>query len=245
MKFPHQKLFLVVLGLMGVVACVRAETFSGRYSAEPIEAWVVDEETAQPLEGVVVVAHWQLYGGLHPDNAGELTILETVTDKAGRFYFPAWGPKPLPAKAPSNARLLNDDPQLLLFKSDYKYKRLSNLLESSWRKTGEPLRRSDWNGKTIELSLFKATAYEPKYEDNFSHFNRELEHIAARDPKACDWKKIPNAIRTMNRERKRLVEQGVNPNTLSTIDKDLLLNDKYYVEKGDCGSPKEFFGGFQ
>ena len=30
------------------------------YKAEPIEAWVADAETNQPLEGVIVVAHWQL-----------------------------------------------------------------------------------------------------------------------------------------------------------------------------------------
>ena len=46
--------FLAVLCLLPLSAC--GET----YSAEAIEAWVVDAETGQPIEGVVVAANWQL-----------------------------------------------------------------------------------------------------------------------------------------------------------------------------------------
>ena len=56
------------------------------YSAEPIEAWVVDEETGKPLEDVVVLAHWQLRSTwIEPQIIGELTILDTKTDSNGRF----------------------------------------------------------------------------------------------------------------------------------------------------------------
>ena len=120
-----------------------------QYSAEAIEARVVDAETNKPIEGVIVVAHWQLYGGLHPDDAGELTILETVTDKAGRFHFPAWGPKF------ANARLAWMDPEILLFKSGFKYERIANeLIFAALSDMGPSLRRSRWNGKTIKMEKF-------------------------------------------------------------------------------------------
>lgn len=65
------------------------------YSADPIEAKVIDAETKQPLEGVTVVAHWELVygtpGGSSP--AGQLTAMEAVTDHDGKFHFPGWGLK--------------------------------------------------------------------------------------------------------------------------------------------------------
>lgn len=239
-------LLLPGLLLLALPAC--ATGLPSEYSAEAIEAWVIDAETNLPLQDVIVVAHWRLEGGIHANHVGELMILETVTDTAGRFYFPAWGPKKilrmgsLLGGLPLNTHL--DDAELLLFKSGYKYRGLTNP-EWSYAKAGDSLRRSDWHGKTIAMKKFEGSKYEPKYEDNFEHFNGELERIAVRHPKACGWKMIPNTIRAMNQERRRLVGQGVNPNTLSTIDEDLLSNDKYYVEKGGCGSPKEYFGGFQ
>ena len=208
------------------------------YSAEAIEAWVVDAETNKPIEGVIVVAHWQLYGGLHPDDAGELTILETVTDKAGRFHFPAWGPKF------ANARLAWMDPEILLFKSGFKYERIANeLIFAALSDMGPSLRRSRWNGKTIKMEKFEGSL--EKYLGNFTDFNRVLEEVAVRDPKECNWKKLPHSIRTISLERKRLESLRIRPYGISTIDERLLANDIYYIKEGGCGSPKEFFGGFQ
>ena len=59
------------------------------YNADAIEGWVVDRETGNPIEGVVVVAHWQLRGGLEGGTPiRELKILESVTDHDGRYSFP-------------------------------------------------------------------------------------------------------------------------------------------------------------
>src|SRR6266540_7096039 len=102
---------LLLVWLMSLHAC-------STYSAKPIEAWVVDEETKQPLEGVIVVANWELRYGLE-GGAYQLTIMETVTDKNGRFYFPGWGPKAIPKELPSGARLKEDDPGLLFYKHGY------------------------------------------------------------------------------------------------------------------------------
>lgn len=53
------RMALAALCLAAVPACATPI----RYSAEPIEAWVVDAETKQPLDGVVVTANWQLKEG--------------------------------------------------------------------------------------------------------------------------------------------------------------------------------------
>ena len=208
------------------------------YSADAIEAQVIDAETKQPLEGVIVTANWQLFhstvGGRVPGD--QLMVLEAVTAKDGKFTFFAWGPK-----LALSGYLDNRDPQLLLFKPGYEYKRLMNQVSSKTNMAS--VRRSQWNGKTIELKKFKGTIQ--AYEDHFESLNNDLEHIAADNPEECGWRKIPDTIRAMNRERNRLVALGVNPNTLSSIDNELSMNDQFYTKKGGCGSPKEFFGGFK
>lgn len=237
----------------GLPACAG----SLKYSAAPIEAWVVDKEAGQPLEGVIVVAHWALESTSrivpHQTNpAGSLMILETVTDKNGRFYFPAWGPK----WHLGTGNLTDSDPELILFKSGYKYLRVSNsryLRPAKYSDVGKPSgteskpsgskRISFWSGERIELKAFKGTV--EAYENHFESLNDALGHIAADNPEECSWKKIPITIHAMNRERKRLIAQGVNPDTLSSVDKELLMNDEYFTKKGSCGSPKEFFRDLQ
>ena len=64
------------------------------YSAEAVEGWVVDSVSGKPIEGVIVVAHWQLKSGFEGGTpVNELTIVETLTDPSGHYSFPAWGPK--------------------------------------------------------------------------------------------------------------------------------------------------------
>lgn len=235
MKRKIHGLFVILACLATLPACAALT-----YSAEPIEAWVIDTETKKPLEGVVVTANWQLEQGTAGGNiqAGQLMVMEAVTDKEGRFSFPAWGPK-----TTWQSFLVNDDPQLLFFKSGYEYRRLNNPYSSDRELRLRPDRRSVWNGKTIELKLFKSGLKE--YEELFEDFNHMLERIATDQPTECHWKNLQKTIRAMNQERSRLVALGVNPNTLSSIDNELLMNDLFYTKKGGCGSPKEFFGGFK
>ncbi|NIR44012.1 MAG: hypothetical protein GWN83_08465, partial [Gemmatimonadetes bacterium] len=50
------------------------------YSAEEIEARVVDAGTKEPLEGVIVTANWQLVGGWEGHTPkGQMKVMETVT----------------------------------------------------------------------------------------------------------------------------------------------------------------------
>ena len=145
-----------------------------QYSAAPIEAWVVDAETKQPIEGVIVVAHWALESTSriipHQTNAtGSLMILETVTDQNGRFHFPAWEPK----WHLGSGDLTDDDPELIFFKSGYKYINVSNSQYTrpiKYRDEGRPVgaetkltgakRSSLWSGETIKMEKFGGTMEE-------------------------------------------------------------------------------------
>ena len=235
---------LVLLLLLSLNACSR---YPSTYSAEAIEAWVIDGKTKKPIEGVVVTANWELEVGTLGGNipAGQLMVMESMTDKSGRFYFPSWGPKRRPRGTfnlfASRPHLVYSDPQLLLFKRGYEYLRLRNKIISDYNTGG--LRKSDWSGRTIELKPFAGTI--KAYENQFEWFNRYLERVAADVPEECGWKKIPNTIRAMNRERMHLIAQGVDPNTLSSIDQRLLLNDEYFAKKGGCGSPRALLEDLQ
>ena len=217
---------LLALVLQPLQGCSR------EYSAESIEAWVVDAETSQPLEGVIVVAHWQLYGGMHPDQLGELMILETLTDKAGRFHFPAWGPKSVPAGLASNARLRHLDPEMLLFKSGYKYQRIANELTSAvLNDAGPSLRRSQWNGKTIKMEKFGGTQKE--YADHLSFLKTSLGF--AYNGQDCEWKLIPRMLLAQHNEMLRLEEKKIY-NTLQSVEN--------VSGQKKCGSAQEFFRGY-
>jgi hypothetical protein len=118
------------------------------YSARAITARVVDAETKEPLHGVVVVAHWQLQGGLEGwSPLGELMVMDAVTDQSGTLHFPAWGPKKIPRGLDWNARRKDLDPGLLLFKSGYRWQELSNSKsEEQMSHKGPAVRSSDYNG---------------------------------------------------------------------------------------------------
>ena len=222
-----------LLSVLLVAAFLPLQACGKQYSAEPIEAWVVDAETSQPLEGVIVVAHWQLYGGLHPDRLGELTILETLTDKTGRFHFPPWGPKSVSAGLVTNARLAHLDPEMLLFKSGYKYQRIANELTSAvLNDAGPSLRRSQWNGKTIKMEVFKGSLRE--YEKHLAFLRTSLSF--AYEGENCEWKQTPRMIVSQHKENLRFKAAGIT----SPVGDSVLTINAVHNQK-QCGQPQEFF----
>lgn len=172
-------LLLFVLSMSCLQGCA-----TGGYSAEAIEARVVDADTGQPVEGVVVDAFWVLRqgsfagGGVPPP---PLKILETVTDKNGRFYLPAWGPIP---NTTGGAYFWGEDPLLIFFKRGY------DILGHENRVTGEPneepLRKSDWNHQTIRIEKFKADMQ--SYAKRLDLMQGEFPYYVGY---GCGWKRIP------------------------------------------------------
>ncbi|MES2353742.1 MAG: hypothetical protein V4568_04920 [Pseudomonadota bacterium] len=201
-----------------------------KYSAEPIEAWVVDKETNQPIEGTVVVARWILEGGLHVDQVGSLEILEAISDKQGRIYFSGWGPK----WHWGAGRLTYKDPELLVFKSGYRVEALVN--EASPEALGGKyweIRKSDWNGKIVKMEKFKGD--QKDYVTHLGGLDTSL-GFASRGG-SCAWEKIPQMIGALYGQRKQFDAAGIRG--FSSIDDHLNSNENYYLSKG-CHSPKAF-----
>jgi hypothetical protein len=152
------KRFWLVLLLSGAARLLSACAGPVTYSAEPIEAWIIDADTKQPIKEAVVVAHWVLEEStlvsITARRAGDLVVMETATDQNGRFHFPAWGP----VRYWGRSRLTYMDPEILIFKSGYESQRLVNsLTKEAVEGKSDPIRRSQWNGKTIDLKKFTGT----------------------------------------------------------------------------------------
>jgi hypothetical protein len=150
------------------------------YRGAEIKGQVVDADTKEPIEGVVVVAKWELYCANPVDGSHckVLHVYEAVTDKEGRYSMPSWGPKMRPRKT----YLTHFDPYTLYFKKGY---------EASWLINSDPerfykyyksvdfenisfknfekrvgftryehhrsLRESVWDGRTIEMKRFEGS----------------------------------------------------------------------------------------
>ncbi len=242
MKRQTRTLFLLLGLLMAQPAC---SGLPDSYSAEAIEARVVDADTKKPLEGVVVTANWQLFystvgGRVH---GGQLMVMEAMTDKDGKFSFPAWGPKKVPKYKPQegdvwiahipflvpDSYLDNRDPQLLLFKPGYAYQGLQN--ETLSTTDHSPMRRSMWNDKTIELKPFKGSLEE--YAKHLSFLMTDLRFIED----DCRWKQTPRMILALQKQSDMFKASGIS-RTLYSV-------DYLPTNETQCGSPKDFFRSFR
>ena len=213
---------MLLLGALTTSAACTAREFS----AEPLEAYVVDAKTRQPLEGVIATANWELERGTFGGNVvvGQLMVMEAVTDKNGRFYFPAWGPK-----RAKEGHFVDKDPQLLFFKPGYAYLRLLNKYPGGDREARlRPVRRSDWHGKTIALEPFTGSLRE--YAEQLARLEISLDF--ARYGVNCEWKMIPRMLLAKQAQKDQFEKQRIR-NSLSSIE--------YVGEQNRCGSAKDFF----
>ncbi len=230
----------VLAALMATSQMACTNSFPDTYSAEAIEARVIDAETQKPLEGVVIVAHWQLKGGMEGGNVvGQLMILETVTDSNGRFAFPAWGPLKR-----TKGHFDTADPQMLLFKPGYDPRVLDNERPEFWTKHAhESLRRSVHNGKTIEMKRFGGSLTSKEamrvYADRLSFLNTSIDLILTNSAD-CNWKKIPRFILALNEQSILFRKNEIHG--ITSIDS---LEVRYSNKVQECGSVKEFFKRYQ
>lgn len=219
-------LFLFLLLITPLFGCAIT------YSANPITARVVDAETKEPIEKVIVVAHWQLKGGMEGGNeVGQVMVLETETDKNGQFYFPGWGPK----LRSLSGTLKDESPAILLFKNGYRYRGLSNEINKKtlYGDLDVPL-KSDWDGKTIEVEKFKGTVEE--YVRHVSSFSGNLRFVEDN----CQWKIVPRMILELQKQLDVFKAAGIVTGFYSV---DYLPMNK--EDEAKCGSPKEFFKEYQ
>lgn len=229
------KTLLIISSLMlGLGGCAT-------FSAEPIAAQVVDADTGQPIEGVVVVAHWELHGGSFTGDAlpcGVTGVEEAVTDQEGRFHLSGFGP----IRVSCEVQIWN--PMLIFFKPGYEPYAVHN---SAGAATTNPLEtvsvsRSDWNGKTITLTKnHDMDLLSDKLGSYASYFNGMNVHqlsFVMDYAGGCYWKKIPNMLRAVMEQEKIFREAG---NSVGSIATQLVIDDKSMQEHApQCGSPKAF-----
>ena len=223
-----------LLPFLLLAATVMLPACATNHSAKSIETWVVDEQTGQPLEGVIVVAHWQLertfaippgVTGYDPRGPLQLKVMEAVTDPQGRFYFPAWGP----LVAPPGAYLEVFDPAIVMFKPGYEFyftahkplERIDSTISST---------RTSWvDGKTIKMKKFEGDL--KGYADHLMELGSDLRFISESGHQHCYWKQIPHMLAAIHKQRQLFQENKIF-DYLPRIDS-LLFQDQ-------CGSAQEF-----
>ncbi len=213
------------------------------YSADPVYARVVDAGTGKPLEGVAVVAYWELYrGSLTGDGmpCAAANVQETVTDKEGWFHIPGWGP----VKGACGV-MRNMNPFVYLFKPGYGYLRKAGGIGLNSSKPVS-VAQVDWNGQAIKLSKFSNLDLSDSglgsYENNFSLLNGNLGMFVIYMPAQCNWKKIPNMLRAIAFQENEFTHTLGYP--IGSVMSRLNSNDKYFQKIAPkCGSPKQFIKG--
>jgi len=218
---------------LGLACLLPLNACSTTYRAEPIEAWVVDAKTARPIGGVVVAAHWELEIGevFRNSLAGQLMVLETMTDQNGRMYFPGWGPKSVPSTLANplktSPHLERRAPEILLFKPGYRCLQLTNALSTTY--SMDSVRKSDWNGKTIKMDRFLGNSDE--YALHLTQLSNSMGY--AFRAHHCEWKETPRLLSLLFSEANELQGRGVYVGGIR--DAASLPN------QGECGSAQEFF----
>jgi hypothetical protein len=135
---------LIVLSLQ--TGCLYAVRYDGPYHGK-----VVDEQTREPIEGVVVLGSWWVYhfdvGGGHYSYHD---AREAITDKNGEFSIRGEGLRILSSLEPM---------RIVIYKSGYTY------FQGTWDtlKTGIlNVRRIKWEGDTPVIPIRKLTDEERK-----------------------------------------------------------------------------------
>ena len=201
----------MAVGIKTKIAILSIAAFTlgacNRYSAAPTEGWVIDSDTKKPIEGVIVVANWQLHkstiGGKIP--AAHLNVMETHTDSNGLFFFDGWEPR-----TAQWGFFIDRDPELLFYKDGYLYRGLKN--PSSSEVDDSKVRRSVWNGKTIELERFNGNLND--YATHLSSLHTSLHSIL--HGSRCEWKRTPNIVLAVAKQEKIFRDNEVN-NVLTSL----------------------------
>ena len=169
------------------------------YNVRGIEGDVMDRATRQPLEGVTVVEVWEVYQpGWHGSTAGYLPLREAVSDSQGHYSFAPRGTMHIEA-----GYLDESAPWLIFFKPGYVFTSEMNRFHPDRR--FEFVRKSDWDGKAIELDRFQGTL--DQYAAELERFGSVLGNLKRGD--WCEWMGIPRTLSVLRRELVQLQAAGV------------------------------------
>lgn len=227
--------------MAAMTAVISLTACSVTYQFAPIEAWVVDAETGQPIEGAVVTANWELVkGGLDgPRYYGQLEVKETVTDASGRFYFDGFS-----KEDSSGAELRESDPQILIFKAGYKFERFTNDYIVDGRAAFRKVHRTAAvTGKRVSLARLSSD----DRASNWLHsqllgrlgFIRQI-MPGRHETRQCYWQQIPRMIIETRKQELALKAHGMQINSLYSF---LVQNSDVLATEASvkCIAPKILF----
>ena len=230
---------VVLATLLPLTACTVTYQFA------PIEATVVDAETGAPIEGVVVIANWELVKGSFDGERyfGQLEVKETVTDKNGRFFFAGFT-----KDDSSGAELRQSDPQILIFKAGYEFQRFVNDYRDGGAGMGSSFRTAAVNGKTVKLvkqvadkSRIRQVHSDLVYS-RLAFITKTMPHT--NESEKCYWQSVPRMLAETRTQESLMRQMGIDP---SSIYENLMANNDQYAAKAKvpCIAPRELFNGIR
>jgi hypothetical protein len=182
---------VLVFALLGI--SVHAANAQARWLVEsaPVVGNVIDSESKEPLEDVIVAIVWPQYNyayGLR-GGAGTMNVLETVTDERGYYEIPGWSKK-------SEVSIFTSvDPYMYFFKDGYEIKRVTNYHYPDFKynnpKPWIPWTwKAGWSETTIELKKFEGDVID--YSHHISRLPK-MDHT-----NGCNWMKVPRMIMALD-----------------------------------------------
>lgn len=183
------------LALAFTAICIGACNGPPYYTSEPFDVRVVDAGTGQPIEGAFVFAWWPLYKWSFdaPRTGSLLKVLETVTDRDGRFHIEGFTRPNLTFE-----RLRAEDPGLIVYKPGYFFGVFFSAYTLDELEHLGATRKSKLAGKTVGLKRFDG--------DNERMRNQLLSVFTDLGPIAtsCLWTMVPRIILAVDAEAKRI-----------------------------------------
>jgi hypothetical protein len=156
---------LAALLLASCAIVAMAQGPSGPYFSKGTKGRVVDADTGQAIEGVIVVGRWEWrdafrgHSGITLANVGTAVhVGEALTDRDGRFTLAPWGPK-----AKVSGEMEANVPKLLAFKSGYepaqqattaKDEAAIRLKKSSGEPKDQAQKIADFQGRDVRGGLY-------------------------------------------------------------------------------------------
>jgi hypothetical protein len=225
------------------------------YTAGPVNGWVVDSATGEPIEGAVVLAYWNFHDANGGVCAGANNLQETLSGKDGSYNIPGFD-----VRGACNG-VDRSDPRLYVFKPGYAFQVLANVNHGDVTPpaiVGQPtglVGYSDWSNWVIVLPRYPELKIPQRslrpdmtphpdpyktYQGSLTRLNTMLESLIDLTPKQCNWKKMPNMLRALVAQREVFIDQGI---PVSTVADGLGQPDKDAAMRRvapDCGSMHEY-----
>ncbi|MEA1889678.1 MAG: hypothetical protein U9N50_07870, partial [Pseudomonadota bacterium] len=139
------RLCIAIVVLFLVSGCAAKYTIK----TESISGGVVDAETNEPIEDVIVIGYWPGFTFYFERNSvGPIELVEVVTDKEGKYFVPGWLKKDI------DSSFRYGDPEMLFYKNGYEVEIKSNAFTmENFKKMPSYFHpwRAEWNGKIIKM----------------------------------------------------------------------------------------------